>query len=111
MLGGHLLLACGWPGCGDVIVDPEPDVDCQPIHPWSWVWPLMTSELPLWRRCWATSTNCPVARAHVSQAAEVEDTGQQMVMWRMVYGQLTVEGVDFDEVATRIGELLHCTRS
>jgi hypothetical protein len=30
--GGHLLLACGWPGCGDVIVDPEPDVDCQPIH-------------------------------------------------------------------------------
>jgi hypothetical protein len=48
-----------------------------------------------------------LARAHVSQAAEVEDADQQMVMWRMVYGQLTVEGVDFDEVATRIGELLH----
>ncbi|HKT01320.1 MAG TPA: hypothetical protein VJT31_17480 [Rugosimonospora sp.] len=31
--GGHALTACRWPGCGDVLVDPVPDDDCDPRVP------------------------------------------------------------------------------
>ncbi|MBM0201834.1 hypothetical protein JNW90_01025 [Micromonospora sp. STR1s_5] len=28
--GGHVVYRCRWPGCGDVLLDPEPAVDCLP---------------------------------------------------------------------------------